>query len=281
MKLPDDYANYKQYYVSFVDDMSAGLTWNGEATIYYGANDKDGSSIQFTSTKTENTSSNDEYYKNGTVYRFTIDDLKTGTDAQKALTAGSVITIKYTATLNSDALIGASGNPNKYKVDFSSNPNQAAGGNPETNDTPWDTNIVFTYKTVFNKVDGNNNPLTGADFKLEKQVGDTWVDVTALHDGDDAVNPTKSVGENTTAPVVDTNGSVTTPGTATQFTFAGLDAGKYRLTETVTPAGYNTIDPITFTITATHDLVSDAPELKSLSGTDGAEFNLTAVASKV
>ena len=269
MTLPEDYANYKQYYVSFVDDMSSGLIYNNDAKIYYGTKDTTGEKITFTSGGTS-------AYTGGTVWSATIQNLKAdnATAEQKALSAGSVITIKYTATLNSNAVIGSAGNPNKYKVDFSSNPNQVAGGTPETNDTPWDTNIVFTYKTVFNKVDGKNNPLTGADFKLEKQVGDNWVDVTALHDGN--VNPTKSVGENTVTPVIAADGSVTTPGTATQFTFAGLDAGKYRLTETVTPAGYNTIDPITFTITATHDLVSDTPALTELSGTDGHEFTLTA-----
>lgn len=34
-----------------------------------------------------------------------------------------------------------------------------------------------------------------------------------------------------------------------------MDAGQYILTETVTPAGFNTIDPITFTVTATHEIV--------------------------
>ena len=52
----------------------------------------------------------------------------------------------------------------------------------------------------------------------------------------------------------------------TTFTFSGLDDGNYRLTETKTPAGYNTIDPIEFTITAEHDVLSDSPALKSLSG---------------
>lgn len=34
--------------------------------------------------------------------------------------------------------------------------------------------------------------------------------------------------------------------------FVGLDDGDYILTETTTPAGYNTIKPITFTVTADH-----------------------------
>ena len=69
-------------------------------------------------------------------------------------------------------MIGSAGNPNKYKVEYSRNPNESGDGKPETGVTPDDTNIAFTYKTVFNKVDGNNKPLTGADFTLYKWVKD-------------------------------------------------------------------------------------------------------------
>ena len=52
-----------------------------------------------------------------------------------------------------------------------------------------------------------------------------------------------------------------TDGSLTTFTFAGLDDGDYRLSETKTPVGYNTIEPIEFTVTAQHDMT-----LTSLSG---------------
>lgn len=52
----------------------------------------------------------------------------------------------------------------------------------------------------------------------------------------------------------------------TTFTFSGLDDGDYKLSETTTPNGYNTIDDITFTVTADHDVKSDSPALNSLSG---------------
>ena len=272
MTLPDDYANYKQYKIVFTDDMSAGLTLNADSVkIHYGTDDTTGTPITFTSGGTS-------AYTGGTVYTYTIADLKaaqaaTGaSDALKGLGAGSVITITYTATLNSSAVIGSTGNPNQYKVDFSSNPNQDAGGTPDTNDTPWDKNIVFTYKTVFNKVDGAGKPLTGADFTLYKKVVDdseagfSWVDVTALNSGEGAANPTKTKEAFTKGTDTAANA---------KFTFAGLDAGDYKLSETATPAGYNTIDDIEFTITATHDLESTDPTLTALTGTDGAEFTMT------
>jgi len=59
--------------------------------------------------------------------------------------------------------------------------------------------------------------------------------------------------------------------TLTQFTLSGLDDGEYTLTETVTPAHYNTISPITFTVTADHKIDWDSIStrdnvLTSLSG---------------
>ena len=50
------------------------------------------------------------------------------------------------------------------------------------------------------------------------------------------------------------------------FTFEGLDDGDYRLTETTTPDGYNTIDPIEFTVTAKHAEEAVTPTLTELSG---------------
>ena len=57
-----------------------------------------------------------------------------------------------------------------------------------------------------------------------------------------------------------------TAGEETKFEFSGLDDGEYKLTETTTPAGYNTIAPIGFTISAEHDADSADPKLISLSG---------------
>ena len=256
--LPADYASYETYFVSFVDDMSAGLTYDGNAKIWYGNVSGEGEDITFT----QDTEAESEY-TNGKVYKATISDLKT---QKSGLAGGTVLTIKYTATLNANAVIGSTGNPNEYQVEYSRNPNKDGSGEHGT--TPWDVNIVFTYKTVFNKVQPKTtgegtDPLTGADFKLEKKVGESWVDVTALHTGEGAINPTKTGDK-----------------TGSTFTFSGLDAGDYKLTETETPNGFNSIDPIEFTITATHVLESNSPTLSTLTGANGTEFTMTAVVSE-
>ena len=162
-------------------------------------------------------------------------------DDVKALGAGnsSVITVEYTATLNENAVLGSAGNLNKVYLEYSNNPNKSESGNNETGNTPEDKVIVFTYETIINKVDGDKKPLTGAEFTLEKYNKKTneWKPIEVVKSDD-----------------------------GTTFTFSGLDDGDYRLTETTTPAGYNTIDPIEFTITAEHDVLSDNPALTSLSG---------------
>ena len=224
--LPSDYANFKQYYVEFKDTMDAGLTYNADAKIFYGASDTTGEAIDM----------GPDEETPGATLNFVIDDLKAGTEKQKALKAGDVITIKYTAYLNDDAVIGKTGNKNEYSVEFSRNPNESGDGKPDdTGETPKDTTIVFSYKTIFDKIDQDGNKLTGADFKLEKKVDGQWVDVTTL---------------NTSASPIKIGSSAQN---STQFTFQGLDEGEYMLTETFTPSGYNTLDPIKFEITADVD----------------------------
>ena len=66
----------------------------------------------------------------------------------------------------------------------------------------------------------------------------------------------------------------------TSFEFEGIDDGTYRLTETETPAGYNSIEPVEFVVRAAHtseqvagtyDATNEAddPELIRLSGGNG------------
>ena len=145
------------------------------------------------------------------------------------------VVVTYSAKLNKDAVIGSVGNPNEVNLTYSNNPNK--GGDGETGKTPDDKNIVFTYKVVVNKVDESQNSLSGAAFKLEKKQSDgKYTEVKSFTAGD-----------------------------ATTFEVTGLDDGDYKLTETTTPSGYNTIDPVEFTISATHDEKSDEPQLTDLS----------------
>lgn len=175
---------------------------------------------------TENVTTNDD----GSTVTWTCDDLKT---AGVELTSTTKVVVTYKATLNEKAVIGSAGNPNTVNLTYSNNPNK--GGEGETGKTPDDKNIVFTYKAVVNKVDQDQESLAGAGFTLQKKVNGAYTNVKSF-----------------------------TAGEATTFTFTGLDDGEYKLIESTTPAGYNTITPIEFTISATHDETADEPKLTEL-----------------
>ena len=203
------YADYKAYKFVFHDKESAGLTFNADSVKVY----VDGKKIT------------------------------SGYEVK----AGSKITVEYTSQLNDKAVIGSAGNPNTMHLEYSNNPNDDQGG--ETGKTPDDTVIVFTYKTIINKVDASGAALKGAEFKLYK----------VMKDG----------SEKEVAVVKNPEG--------TTFTFNGLDDGDYILRETTTPDGYNSISDIKFRITASHDVLSESPALKDLTGDKvTGEIELTA-----
>lgn len=225
--LANNVSAYNTYKIIFNDTLSSGLTYDNNAKVYFGS--------------TEVTSSFTITHNNGT--------LTISCDNVKAFgaTDSSVITVEYTATLNENAVIGSAGNPNVVNLEFSNNPNWDGTGDEDTGKTPDDKVIVFTYKLVVNKTDSDGNALTGADFKLEKKNQDgTWTQITLTKSN-------KVDGETTVENCI--------------FSATGLDDGTYKITETATPAGYNSIDPIEFTVTAGHDTLSDNPALTSLTGT--------------
>lgn len=157
----------------------------------------------------------------GCSFEVVFNNLKTITSVK----AGSTIRVEYTSTLNDKAVIGGEGNLNKAQLEYSNNPRDTNSKDK----TVWDDVVVFTYQVVVNKYAnsvGENNKLAGAEFTLTKKLKDgTSKVITAVKSEE-----------------------------GKQFTFKGLDDGEYTLTETVTPEGYNTIDPITFNVSANHEI---------------------------
>lgn len=225
-----NYDKYKTYYFAFHDVEEEGLTFNAKSVVV-----KVDDTVITSGYKVVTKNDTDSPTTDGCTFEVIFDNLKAIEDAEgnPLVHAGSVITVEYTSELNEKATLGNHGNVNKGKLEFSNNPNEEQNGDdkPGTGETPWDNVIVFTYKVVVDKyaesVDGEK--LTGAEFTLEKVLAD---------------------GSKKTVDVVKS-------GDGTSFTFKGLDDGDYILTETTTPDGYNTIDPIKFTVKADHTIEWD------------------------
>ncbi len=150
----------------------------------------------------------------------------------ESLDAGDKIVITYAATLNEDAVVGATGNTNTVKLEYKNE------GTTET--TPEDTVITYTTKYTVEKVDGNGNPLAGAGFTLYKY--------DATVEGDDKW---VAVGEEQKITSLATDAKAI-------YTWNGLEEGQYKLVETTVPEGYNKAEDIEFTITCTEPTTVDS-----------------------
>ena len=238
--VPEDYDSYSKYYYAFHDVEEKGLTFDPSSVKVF-VGDENGKPIPDTDykvfTKKAGTTSDTDC-----TFEIVFDDLK----KVSGVAANSTITVTYRSKLNDNAVLGAQGNVNTAKLEYSNNPR----GNG-TGTTPWDNVIVFTYKVVVNKIDQAGQPLEGAEFTLTKKT----------KNGPDVVKTMTIDGSDKSL-----------------FTLSGLDDGVYTLTETVTPAHYNTISPITFTVNADHTITWGAESrdsiLTSLSG-DTASGEIT------
>lgn len=233
-----DVSNFDTYYVEFVDTM-VHLTYNNITSVKVG--DKTLNAGEYTPS-----------------WDSTSKTLKVSIDNVKAYSAtnGSKIVVEYTATLDADAVIGSNGNPNEAYLIFSNNPNGEGKGQ-----TQPDKNIVFTYKVVANKVDQDDIALPGAAFALFKKLPAVPTDGTShIMEGDDAYAPVKELNVGANGEVADKE--------LTTFEWTGIDDGEYMIKEIITPAGYNSIEPIKFKVEAYHEIEADDPKLTALTGGD-------------
>lgn len=228
----EDYASYSTYYFAFHDKEENGLTFGGvdNVKVYVG----DALITAGYEVKTSDLT-------DGCTFEVVFSDLKNikNSEGNPIVESGSKIRVEYTSTLNTDAVLGNQGNVNEAKLEYSNNPTGEQHG-----ETTWDQVIAFTYKVVINKVDKDNQQLTGAKFKLEKQLKDnTWKEISVVETAEDT----------------------------TTFTFKGLDDGHYKLTEIETPKYYNSISPIEFDVAAVHKAKWESEErtsvLETLTGT--------------
>lgn len=234
--LPENLDEYDTYKYQFNDTLSAGLTRNNNVKVTI-----DGTDVTSSFTVSAPTAGAD----GATAFTVSCTDLKAIEGIN--LTEASKVVVTYSAKLDTVAdgtVLGSAGNANTVTLTYSNNPN--TGGEGSTGETPDAQVKVYSYKLVINKTDKDKNALEGAKFILYKK---------------DSTGTYNAVGGEVSA-------TANASGKKNVFTWEGLDTGSYKLSETTTPNGYNTIKDITFDIEANFNIPI------SLDEEDNAEYSL-------
>ncbi|MBQ9894162.1 MAG: isopeptide-forming domain-containing fimbrial protein [Ruminococcus sp.] len=250
--MPSTLNDYDAYYYKFTDTLGTQFDQPQEVTIKVG---EDGTTLTasnpvdgvYTVTGDTGTNCRVKWDSEKNQILVTFEDIK----AYAGVDANTIVTVEYTAKLNSTAIIGIPGQENKVDLTYSNNPNweytpntndekedvpKDDNGTPEdetddkekTDKTPEDKVIVFTYEIDVTKIDGTTkDKLKDAEFELKS--GTTKIKFI------DNNNGTYTVADQSL-----TSGVTTTvkSGADGVFKFIGLDDGTYILTETKAPEGY-------------------------------------------
>lgn len=244
----DNIASYTKYTYEFRDTLSKGLVVNKKETDNTSPEDLHVYIVNTnTNTKTEvkegfkaAVTPAADTQKNSELLTVSFDDLKAVKDAGGAgvpVDKYSNVVVTYKAHLTSDASYEVDGNRNTVKLVYSNNP-MGEGTGTSTEKTVAD----YAFALDVTKVDQNDpTKMLEAGFKVQ-----------VLENADN----------NLVGKWLSADGSLVDEASAYEFKtdkttgevkIPGLDAGKYKITETATPAGYNTIAPFTITVTPNYD----------------------------
>lgn len=154
----------------------------------------------------------------------------------------------------------SNGNSNKVTLNYSNNPKD----NSQANKVPGDTVNVYSFNLNVNKVDQDNKPLGGAEFKIYPKTGDT-VSTTPLQ-----FTVSGSTYTHAKAGTVGATDTLVSAATSGAINVKGLKAGTYVVTETKAPAGFFQGALPSYTVEIAEDYTNDESNKTraSMSGDD-------------
>ena len=257
----DNIASYAKYTYEFQDTLSKGLvvTKDTDGTSpkdlhVYIVNGNSKTEVKDGFKATVSPATDTE--KNSELLKVSFEDLKVVKDAKGlpiTVDKDSKVVVTYKAKLTSDASYEVAGNPNTVKLVYSNNP-MADGTGTSIEKTVTD----HVFRLDVTKVDQNDSKkVLKAGFKVKVVANEDSASVGMWLSADGSLVDEAHAHEFMTD---DTTGEVKIP---------GLDAGKYLITETTTPAGYNTIRPFNITVTPEYN---DDGSLKNLSVVDDSDM---------
>lgn len=243
----DNIASYTKYTYEFQDTLSKGLVVNKKEADNTSPKDLH---VYIVNTNTNTTTEVKEGFKatvtpaadtqkNSELLKVSFEDLKAVKDANGtiAVDKDSKVVVTYKARLTSDVSYEVDGNRNTVKLVYSNNP-MGEGTGTSTEKTVADYAFALDVTKVAQD-DPTKKLEAGFKVKVLENADNNLVGKWLSADGS-LVNEASAHEFKTDK----TSGEVKIP---------GLDAGTYQITETTTPAGYNTIVPFTIIVAPNYD----------------------------
>lgn len=265
----DNIASYDRYQYEFQDTLSKGLDVVKDANdnplnlkVYIVKKDGTHAEVKYDASKGYTATATRDKNSKKELLKVSFADLKAIEDTNDAsIAAGDIenVVVTYQATLTSEAEYTTAGNTNEVKLVYSNDPMSNGTGTSESKKV---ADYVFGFDVT--KIDPNNSSAkldAGFTVKMIKEGSDKSVAKWLKQDGSFSNDENDAYTFETT----EAGNKVSIP---------GLVAGTYLISESKTPAGYNTIADFEITVAPEYNKDGTLKRLSVNPGSDMVTANI-------